>query len=144
MPLGGSSNPVIVAELVMPGFTADLSTWVCSIDGEGALRQDVNLATSRNRYRRERKTFTAQVEPTAVSEILDAARAGGFDRLTERYSADGWTDLPTMALAFRIGSELMRVEAYGPGALAYEGSDDMKLFVELWRRVERHLPYGGA
>ena len=68
--------------------------------------------------------------------------------MAERYSVnDGRrrvTDLDTTALAFRLGDDLKRVEVHGAGYLAREGSVEMKLFVDLWQRIKRLLPYGGT
>jgi hypothetical protein len=144
MPRASLTNPVIVAELVMPGFADDLSTWKFSVDAEGTAVQEAVVANVKNMFRGEPRTFTARVPKAEVATLLAVAKEGGFDRFAARYGADHVTDLPTTALSFEFDGELKRVEAYGAGWLAYEGSDEMKVFHDLWQRIERHLPYGGA
>jgi hypothetical protein len=143
MPVSASPNAVIVAELVSPGFADDLSTWVFTVDATGAATQEVVLANSQNRYSGETCMFKGGLAPAEISEILDAAINGGFARLAAEYSSS-IDDTPITALSFRIGDELKRVQAYGAGWLAHKGNEQMKLFVDLWRRIARHLPYRGA
>jgi len=148
MPLASSSTVMIVAELVSPGFTDDLSTWTFWIDATGAATQQATVANCDNLFHGDERSFTTRLTPDEVSKLIAAASAGGFARLESEYSADNEhrvvTDLETSALAFRIGGELKRVQVYGAGFLAYEGSQEMKLYRDLWREIERYLPYGGS
>lgn len=144
MPRASLTNPVIVAELLVPGFTYDLSTWKLSVNAEGMAVQEVVVANVKNMFRGEPRTFTARVPKAEVATLLAVAKEGGFDRFAARYDADDVLDLPTTALSFELNGELKRVEVYGASWLAYEGSDEMKVFHDLWQRIERHLPYGGA
>ena len=144
MPRRALAKPVIVAELVMPGFTDDLSTWKFSLDANGTALQEAVVANVKNMFRGEPRTFTAQVPKAEVTTLLAAAKEGGFHAFASRYGADHVTDLPTTALSFEVNGELKRVEAYGAGWLAYEGSEEMKVFHDLWQRIGRHLPCGGA
>ncbi|HEX4796664.1 MAG TPA: hypothetical protein VH370_22925 [Humisphaera sp.] len=148
MPLDPSPTAVIVAERVSPGFATDLSTWVFVVEPDGTATQPAVVANVDNMFRGEQRTFAAQLTETDVAELLAAAEVGGFGRLAPNYSADNAercvSDLSTTALSFRLRGELKRVQVYGAGFLAYEGSEEMKVFCDLWQRIERHLPYGGA
>lgn len=148
MPLAHSPTAVVIAERVSPGFADDLSTWVFAVEPDGTATQQAVVATVGNMFRGEQRTFAAQLTRAEVMELLAAAVDGGFGRLAPNYSADDEhrcvTDLPTTALSFRLDGELKRVEVYGAGFLAYEGSVEMKFYCDLWEKVERHLPFGGA
>jgi hypothetical protein len=142
-----TSDDVISAAQIAPGFCEDLSTWRITISLTGLLRQEVSLSTSVNMYRGEMRLFEASLRKDDVVELLALADRIGFRNFKEHYTHETMivTDLPTCSLSVRFGNQVRTVEAYGPQHIAIEeGNRDMAGFVELLERIHRHAPYPEA
>jgi hypothetical protein len=136
-------DALLAAALLFPGNVGDLSTWRLAINANGGMCQEIDTA-GRSR------TVEARVSAEDLAAILAVVERIKFLRFRPHYSAG--TDCDTRAISVRISGFAKRVEADTPGIIASarhglvnsQDAQDMRGFMELWERIHRHLPDGGA
>ncbi|MBW3635824.1 MAG: hypothetical protein KY445_05075 [Armatimonadetes bacterium] len=117
----------------------DLSSWKLTLSTSGTLVQEINISRPGNwqgEYRREERNVGAEF----VAQVLK--RADELDFWNLKVETDSIvTDMPSLRLAIRSGD---KSRVFAPESVtfhAYDGNENARRFVELWKLIHSRAPF---